>query len=113
MTATGDGKWVFHVYQNPESGSVGCDHAGATESGSPPGRPRWRCSTSTVGAASQWSPQGPERPAGAVDETRGRRAAPRNSRPGGPTGPPHEGVCTPGDRALVPPSGSFAPKKYW
>ena len=31
LSATAEGKWVSHVYQNPESGGIGADHTGALE----------------------------------------------------------------------------------
>ena len=31
LSATAEGKWVSHVYQNPESGGSGTDHTGAVE----------------------------------------------------------------------------------
>ena len=31
LSATEEGKWVSHVYQNPESGGIGADHTGALE----------------------------------------------------------------------------------
>ena len=31
LSATEDGKWVSYVYQNPETGSLGSDHAGAMQ----------------------------------------------------------------------------------